>query len=81
VLTSLSARFAVVGLSPAVAAWAIGAVLLGVCAAAAEIQGELLRLLASLGVDDRLAYRHPALKAGVGAFVLVVECCVEGIAS
>jgi len=41
-------------------------------AATAEVQGELLRLLASLGIDNRLAYRHPAVVAGVGTLVLVV---------
>jgi len=33
----------------------------------AEVQRELLRLLARLGVDHELAYRYPAFAAGVGA--------------
>jgi transcriptional regulator with XRE-family HTH domain len=41
-------------------------------ATATEVQGELLRLLASLGIDNRLAYRHPAVVAGTGVLVLVV---------
>src|SRR5215212_10062348 len=46
---------------------------------AAEVLRELLRLLARLVVDHELAYRYPAISAGVGALVLVVGCCVEGI--
>jgi len=41
-------------------------------AAAAEVERVLLRLLTRLGVDHDLAYRYPAIVAGVGAFVLVV---------
>src|SRR5829696_1394046 len=35
-----------------------------VSAAATEVQGELLRLLARLRVGDHLPYRHPAVVAG-----------------
>ena len=45
-----------------------------------EVERVLLRLLARLGVEDELAYRYPAIVAGVGVLVLVVGCCVEGIA-
>src|SRR4051812_28206383 len=65
-LFALSTSWRLVVPSPAVAAWAIGAVLLGVRATATEVQGELLRLLARVGIDNRLAYRHPAVVAGVG---------------
>ena len=41
-------------------------------ATAAEVQGELLRLLAGLVVNDELAYRHPAVVAGVGTPVRTV---------
>jgi len=41
-------------------------------ATTAEVQGELLRLLARLRVDHDLAYRHPTVVAGVGALVLVL---------
>src|SRR5215210_7879491 len=59
--------------SPAVAAWSIGAVLLGVCATATQVKRELLRLLARVGIDDRLTYRHPAVVAGVGTLLLIVS--------
>jgi hypothetical protein len=62
----------VVGPSQMAEAWTIGPRLLGVRATAAKVQGELLRLLARVVVNDRLAYRHPTVVAGVGAFVLVV---------
>src|SRR5215211_8435760 len=42
------------------------AALASLCAAAAEVLRELLRLLARLGVDHDLPYRHPAVVAGVG---------------
>ena len=38
-------------------------------AAATEIQGELLRLLARIGIDDELAYRYPAIVTDVRGFV------------
>ena len=41
-------------------------------AAAAEVKRELLSLLACLGIDHELAYRHPAIVAGVEELVLVV---------
>jgi len=41
-------------------------------ALAAEVERELLRLLARIGVDHGLAYRHPAIVAGTGTPVLVV---------
>jgi hypothetical protein len=41
-------------------------------ATAAEVQSELLRLLARLGIDHDLAYADPAVVAGVGALTLVV---------
>jgi hypothetical protein len=40
--------------------------------AAAKVERELLCLLAGLGIDDHLAYRHPAVVAGVGTLGLVV---------
>src|SRR5215217_2546180 len=51
-------------------------------ATATEVERKLLYLLARLGVDHDLAYRYPAIVAGVGAFVLVVVvgCSREGIA-
>jgi hypothetical protein len=42
-------------------------VLSAIHAAAAEVEGELLRLLARLGIDHDLPERHPAIVAGVGA--------------
>src|SRR5215217_1166856 len=45
-----------------------GAIGSAIRAEATKVQSELLRLFARLGVDDnRLAYRHPAIVAGVGA--------------
>jgi hypothetical protein len=41
-------------------------------ARAAEVKRVLLRLLARLGVDRNLAYRYPAVVAGVGALVVVI---------
>jgi len=41
-------------------------------ALAAEVKRVLLRLLARLRVDHELAYRYPAVVAGVGALVLVI---------
>jgi hypothetical protein len=41
-------------------------------ATAAEVLRELLCLLARLGVDHDLAYRYPAIVAGVGVLVLVL---------
>jgi hypothetical protein len=41
-------------------------------AAATEVQGELLRLLARLRVGDHLPYRHPAVVAGVGMVLIVI---------
>jgi hypothetical protein len=55
-----------------VAAWRIGVQLSAIRATAAEVHGELLRLLARLGVEDDLAYADPAVVAGVGALTLVV---------
>jgi hypothetical protein len=40
---------------------------LAIRATAAEVQGELFGLLARVGIDDRLTYRHPAVVASVGA--------------
>ena len=48
-------------------AWAIGAGLSGLSAATTEVERVLLRLLARVGIDDRLAYRHPADVAGAWA--------------
>jgi len=53
-----------------VAAWLIGAGLSAIRAAAAEVKRELLCLLARLRVDHDLAYRYPAVVAGVGAQAL-----------
>jgi hypothetical protein len=41
-------------------------------APAAEVERELLRLLARVRVEDDLAYADPAIVAGVGVLVLVV---------
>jgi len=50
----------------------IGTRLSAIRAAAAEVKRVLLRLLARLGVDHDLAYRYPAIVAGVGALAVVV---------
>jgi hypothetical protein len=53
----------------------------GFATAAAEVGGVLFRLLASLGINRDLAYRYPAVVAGVGVVLAVmVSCCREGIA-
>ena len=49
-------------------------------ALAAQVLRVLLDLLACLGVDHELAYRYPAIVAAMGSLVLVVVCCMEGIA-
>jgi hypothetical protein len=53
-----------------VAAWLIGAWLSAIRATAAEVQSELLYLLARLGVDHDLADRYPAVVAGVRVFLV-----------
>ena len=60
---------ALVALSLMADAWAIGVGLSAsfVSATATEVERVLLRLLARLGVNGNLAYRHPAIGAGVGA--------------
>jgi hypothetical protein len=45
---------------------------LAIRAAAAKAKRELLRLLACLGIDDHLAYRHPTVVTDVRPLVLVV---------
>jgi hypothetical protein len=47
-------------------------------ALAAEVKRILLRLLARLFVDDHLAYRHPAIVAGVGMVLVDVEIMISG---
>ena len=47
-------------------------------ALAAEVQRELLRLLARLGVEGDLTYRHAAIVAGVGASFDVLMVVILG---
>src|SRR5215218_10744714 len=47
-------------------------------AATAEVERMLLRLLTRFGVDDHLAYRHPAIVAGVGAIMVAVIMVSSG---
>jgi hypothetical protein len=46
---------------------------------AAEVKRVLLYLFACLVVDHELAYRHPAVVAGVWV-ILILGCCGERIA-
>ena len=49
-------------------------------APAAQIQRELFYLFASLRVRDHLAYRHPTAVAAGALVMIMIGCCMEGIA-
>src|SRR5215218_23781 len=85
VVVSLSARSGLVApsLGSLVDAWAIGVGLSAsfASATATEVEREFFYLFARLRVDHELAYRYPAIVAGVGVvLVVMVSCCREGIA-
>ena len=54
------------------AAWVIGAGLSAIRATAAEVERELFYLFARFRIEGDLAYRYPAIVAGVEVLVLVV---------
>jgi len=55
-----------------IAAWPLGAGLSAIRATVAKVERVLLYLLARLGIDHELAYRYPAVVAGVGPLALAV---------
>jgi len=61
-------------------AWAIGPELSLVRAPGAEVERLLESLLTRLQVEDLYLHTHPAVVAGVGVIILIIGCCVEGIA-